>query len=151
MNLKKLLFLAFAFAIFSSCSKDDPIELIEQYVSDNNLDVQITDEGLYYVIENEGTGQRPTQTDNVKVHYRGELLNGTPFDANQGTPESQVTPFNLQGVIPGWTIGIPLFKEGGNGLLIIPPSLGYGNNPPGGSIIGNNEVLVFEVKLLEVL
>jgi len=149
MNFKNLLFVILVLGIFASCSKDDPETVIQQYITDNNLTTQVTSEGLHYIIENEGTGQRPDITNEVKVHYKGSLIDGSVFDGNQSTAVSQVTPFPLSQVIEGWQIGIPLFKEGGEGLLIIPPDLAYGSNPPT-SAIPKNAVLVFEVKLLDV-
>lgn len=149
--MKKLLFFALVFGFLTSCSKDDPDTLIQQYISDNNLTVEKTSEGLYYVIEKEGTGERPIATDDVRVHYKGTFLNGDVFDSNLSTPENRVFEFNLSEVIEGWAIGIPLFKEGGEGLLIIPPELAYGENPPRGSAIGKNEVLVFEIKFLGIV
>lgn len=157
MTVKKLLFIALAIGFLASCQKSDEkiaenaVEDIEAYLEANNLDAQITPEGLYYVIDEEGNGDRPTSSSSVKVRYRGELLDGTLFDGNQGAAASNIPYFSLRQVIPGWTLGIPLFREGGNGLLIIPPNLGYGNNPPAGTVIGRNEVLVFEVDLLDVL
>ncbi len=150
MNLKNLFFLLITIGLFTACSKEDPQETIDKYIADNNLDAQSTDEGLYYVIEKEGTGKRPVFNSDVKVHYEGSLTNGSVFDGNLSTPISNVGYFNLTRVISGWQLGIPLFKEGGEGLLIIPPDLGYGSNPPGGSGIPKNAVLVFEVKLLDV-
>jgi len=150
MNYKNLFILLIAIGLFSSCSKEDPQETIDQYIADNNLDAQVTDEGLYYVIEREGTGKRPIITSDVKVHYKGFLTDGSVFDGNQATPISNVGAFNLTRVIRGWQVGIPLFKEGGEGLLIIPPDMGYGGNPPAGSGIPKNAVLIFEVELLDV-
>ncbi len=150
MNVKNLLFLVLAIGLFTACSKEDPQVTIDNYIAENNLDAQSTDEGLYYVIDKEGTGKRPVSNSDVKVHYKGSLTDGTDFDGNQSTPVADVRPFNLQQVISGWQLGIPLFKEGGEGLLIIPPDLGYGSNPPSGSGIPKNAVLVFEVKLLDV-
>jgi len=140
-----------AAGLFSACSKDDPDTLIQQYISDNNLTVEQTNEGLYYVIDVEGTGDQPVETDEVRVVYKGTLLNGDVFDSNQGIPENEVVGFNLQNAIRGWAIGITQFREGGEGLLIIPPELAYGENPPLGSIIGKNEPLIFEVKILEIV
>ncbi|MFT5602342.1 MAG: FKBP-type peptidyl-prolyl cis-trans isomerase FkpA, partial [Flavobacteriales bacterium] len=48
-----------------------------------------------------------------------------------------------------WTEGIPYFKEGGSGILLIPSHLGYGKS--GTSGIPGNSVLIFDVKLIEVL
>ena len=110
----------------------------------NNLQAEKSPSGLYYIIENEGTGLNPTTTDQVRVAYKGYFLNGTVFD--QSAPEG--ISFNLQQVIPGWTEGITYFKEGGSGMLLIPSHLGYGfldyRGIPGGS------VLIFEIDLIKV-
>ena len=149
--MKKLLFFALVIGFLTSCSKEDPDTLIQQYISDNNLTAEKTSEGLYYVIEKEGTGNHPTITDDVLVHYRATFLNGDEFDSNLSTPAGQISALNLSEAIGGWAIGLPLFKEGGEGILIIPPDLAYGENPPRGSAIGKNEVLVFEIKFLGIL
>jgi FKBP-type peptidyl-prolyl cis-trans isomerase FkpA len=119
-------------------------ETIEAYILDNGLDAQKTESGLYYVIEEEGTGIQPTSTSDVTVAYTGYFTDGTVFD------ESDVEGYstNLQYVIDGWTEGIPYFKEGGSGMLLIPAHLGYGNYDyygiPGGS------VLIFDITLISV-
>ncbi|MEO9571299.1 MAG: FKBP-type peptidyl-prolyl cis-trans isomerase [Polaribacter sp.] len=117
---------------------------ILQYIEDNNLTATKTESGLYYVINNEGTGAQPTNTSNVTVAYKGSFLNGTVFD------ESTVSgaTFNLNEVIEGWTEGLQLFKEGGDGILLIPYTLGYGEY--GYSSIPGYTVLAFDVKLISV-
>ena len=80
-----------------------------------------TSSGLYYVIEVEGTGTQPTAASTVNVDYRGYLTDGTVFDQT-----ATGTTFNLGDVIKGWQEGIPLFKEGGKGKLLIPSALAYG-------------------------
>ena len=104
-----------------------------------------TDSGLYYVINNEGTGSSyPTSNSNVTVAYKGYFLDGTVFDESDADGIS----FNLNQVIPGWTEGITYFKEGGDGILLIPYNLGYG-------VYGNNtiprvSVLIFDVNLKSI-
>jgi FKBP-type peptidyl-prolyl cis-trans isomerase len=95
----------------------------------------------------EGTGKMPKATDTVSVHYRGTLLNGTPFDSSydRGMP----TTFPVNGVIRGWTEALQLMKVGSKWQLFIPAELAYGANPPGGPIEPNS-LLVFEVELLGV-
>lgn len=144
--------LAILFIFFISCGNDDkPVDYvslndkqIQDYLSANNLQAEKTASGLYYIIENEGTGGQPTATSQVRVAYKGYFLNGSVFD--QSTSEG--VSFNLQQVIKGWTEGITYFKEGGSGLLLVPSHLAYGPRNymgiPGGS------VLVFEIDLLEV-
>ncbi|AUC20797.1 MULTISPECIES: FKBP-type peptidyl-prolyl cis-trans isomerase [Polaribacter] len=117
---------------------------ILQYIEDNNLTATKTESGLYYVVNNEGTGTQPTSSSNVTVAYKGTFLNGTIFD------ESSVSgvAFNLNGVIEGWTEGIPYFKEGGEGILLVPYTLGYGEN--GYNTIPGYTPLAFDIKLISV-
>lgn len=130
-----------------SCNDQDQAdeELIVEYIAENELDARVTEEGLFYVIDEEGTGDRPTIASTVTVDYEGLTLDGSKFDSSydRGVPAT----FPLTGVIRGWQIGIPLFREGGSGTLLIPSDMAYGNNPPPGSGIGRNEVLLFNVEL----
>ena len=152
MNMKQLSMILFVFFLFSfnACKKDDElnqseqlvadIEKIEAYLKAHNLEAEKTNSGLYYIITTEGSGSHPTATSNVTVQYTGRLLDdGTEFDS--GTQS-----FNLTGVIPGWTEGIPKFKKGGRGQLFIPSYLGYGTT--GSYSIPANAVLIFDIHLI---
>ncbi len=119
-------------------------DIIQKYLKDNNLEAQKTASGLYYIVEKEGTGEIKPNYD-VNVHYEGTLLDGSKFDSSydRGKPAH----FGLRRVIPGWTEGIPLFKNGGKGILLIPSKLAYG--PRGaGAKIPPNSVLKFKVEVL---
>lgn len=135
---------------FSACTKqsEKDEELILEYISANNLDALSTSEGLYYIINEEGTGDRPAVTDEVLVDYEGYLLDGSVFDSSYD--RGQPAMFFLNQVILGWQIGIPYLREGGSAKLIIPSELGYGDSSPS-SAIPKNSVLVFDVELIEVL
>ena len=136
--------------LFISCSKKDTnfepqTEAdILQYIEDNNLNATRSNSGLYYVINNEGSGARPTSTSNVTVDYKGYFLDGVVFDESNSNGIS----FRLNEVIQGWTEGITYFKEGGNGILLVPYNLGYGESGRG-SIPGGS-VLIFDIRLLSV-
>jgi FKBP-type peptidyl-prolyl cis-trans isomerase len=110
--------------------------------------VKTTKSGLQYKIVKEGTGKSPSATDTVLVHYRGTLLDGTEFDSSYKRNEPISFPLNR--VIPGWTEGLQLLKEGGKAILYIPSDLAYGERGTPGGPIGPNETLVFEVELLKV-
>ena len=149
--MKNTLF-ALAIILFVSCSKDNEIidytaendQEIAAYIATNNLNAQKSSSGLYYVIDDIGTGSNPIPTDRVKVSYKGYLTDGTVFD--ESTEEG--VSFNLQQVIIGWTEGITYFKEGGTGKLLIPEHLAYGSRDYNGIPAGS--VLIFDIELIYV-
>jgi FKBP-type peptidyl-prolyl cis-trans isomerase FkpA len=114
------------------------------YIEANDLVAERSASGLYYVINELGTGATPTPSSNVTVAYRGYFTNGSTFD--ESPPEG--ISFNLNQVIPGWTEGITYFKEGGNGILLIPSRLGYGDRGRGS--IPGGAVLIFDIDLRSV-
>jgi FKBP-type peptidyl-prolyl cis-trans isomerase len=110
--------------------------------------IQIDPSGIQYKIISKGSGPKPLPTDVVKVHYHGTKIDGTIFDSSvdRGSP----TEFPLNRVIKGWTIGVGLMNVGSKYILYIPSELAYGTNPRQGGPIKPNEVLIFEVELLEI-
>lgn len=117
---------------------------IEAYVKKNNLKGEFTPEGIFYSIENAGSGENPTAENTVKASYKGYLLNGSVFDDSKGNP----IEFQLNRVVKGWKIGIPKFKKGGSGKLIIPSEMGYGEQSPSPELPANS-ILVFDIKLVD--
>ena len=109
--------------------------------------VHTTASGLQYKVLKEGIGRTPKATDTVKVNYRGTLLDGTEFDSSY--KRNQPIEFALNQVIPGWTEGVQLMKEGAKYEFVIPSKLAYGRRGAGG-VIGPDETLIFEVELLSV-
>ncbi len=109
--------------------------------------VQVTESGLQYSIITAADGARPKPTDEVSVHYRGTLIDGTEFDSSysRGAP----TSFTLNQVIPGWTEGLQLMSIGSKYRFVIPYELAYGERGAGGQI-GPFETLIFEVELIEI-
>jgi FKBP-type peptidyl-prolyl cis-trans isomerase len=110
--------------------------------------VKTTESGLQYEIITEGTGEIPKDTDRVRVHYHGTLIDGTVFDSSvdRGEPAT----FGVNQVIKGWTEALQLMPVGSKWKVYIPAELAYGERGAG-SDIGPNSTLIFEVELLEIV
>jgi FKBP-type peptidyl-prolyl cis-trans isomerase FkpA len=123
----------------------------EKFLADNakKPNVQTTDSGLQYQVLTQGEGAKPTAEQTVRVHYKGELLDGTTFDSSYDRGEPAV--FALNQVAPGWAEGVQLMPVGSKYKLWIPSKLGYGEQGTPGGPIGPNATLVFEVELLEIV
>lgn len=135
---------------------------IEAYAAEKGLNVQKTDNGLYYVIEKEGTGDAVTPGTTMYVNYAGYLLDGTLFDTswkeiakannvfNEGRPYEPL-PVNvgMGQVIPGWDEGLMLLKKGSKGKFLIPSPLAYGE-AGAGAMIPSNSILIFDVEVVDV-
>jgi FKBP-type peptidyl-prolyl cis-trans isomerase FkpA len=150
--MKKLfgpLILALIVGLFS-CKKDEAdqldrdLEVIKTWLAENGLEAASTASGLHYIVEAPGFGNHPGPGSQVTVAYRGMLTNGKVFDESAATG----IRFGLNQVIPGWKEGIPLFREGGRGKLIIPSVLGYGASAAGE--IPPNSVLIFDIHLIAI-
>ena len=109
--------------------------------------VKTTASGLQYLTTKEGSGKAPAANSMVKVHYTGKLVDGTVFDSS--VERGEPIEFPLNQVIPGWTEGLQLMKEGGKATLYIPSQLGYGQQGVPGTIPPNS-TLIFDVELIEV-
>ena len=137
--------------LFASCAKrkaekqaEKDEQIIQDYLQTMGLTSSKTDEGLHYIINQQGTGDYPSSISNVTVAYKGYFTDGSVFDES---PSAGVT-FNLQNVIEGWTIGIPKYREGGDGILLIPSALAYGTS--GSGSVAANTVLIFDVELIGI-
>lgn len=122
----------------------------EKYLAENarKEGVITTASGLQYMVLKEGTGRNPKATDRVKCHYEGMLVDGTLFDSSvqRGEPAT----FGLNQVIPGWTEGVQLMKEGAKYRFFIPYQLGYGEHGSAGAI-PPYAALIFDVELISIV
>ena len=110
--------------------------------------VLTTESGLQYLVIKEGTGPTPQATDQVRVHYRGTLIDGTKFDSSydrRGLP----AVFPVGRVIRGWQEVLKLMKVGAKWKIFIPSDLAYGEGGRG-NLIGPNATLIFEMELLGI-
>lgn len=124
---------------------EDGIAFLEE--NKNREGIITTESGLQYEIITEGTGKSPSATDIVNCHYHGTLLDGTVFDSSVDRGEH--AEFGLDKVIPGWTEGVQLMKEGSKYKFYIPTELAYGARGTRG-VVQPNMTLIFDVELFEI-
>lgn len=145
-----------AFALTTGCtnakessSVTDPFETYLPW--DASADnIQTTETGLQYIVLKEGKegGKTPTADDTVRVNYDGRVPSGAKFDSSYD--RGQPSMFQVNRVIPGWTMGLQLMSEGDEYLFYIPNVLAYGNGDRG-DVIKAGDDLIFRVELIEVV
>jgi FKBP-type peptidyl-prolyl cis-trans isomerase len=157
-----------------ACDKDDDkkeVEIVDIEVMDleDYVDLYFPGaepvDGMYVIIEEEGTGEIPFDGDFLYAYYVGKLLDkapseATPFDTLHQRPdvlpgEKSLVSFKMnmdkeatRTFIPGWYSGFAQLKRGSKAVFLIPDSLAYGDDRRG--IIPPNAALMFEVELINV-
>jgi FKBP-type peptidyl-prolyl cis-trans isomerase len=96
-----------------------------------------------------GTGATAVVGDVVTLHYN-LTVNGNKIDSSydRGTPIT--FQLGVGATIPGFEMGVLGMKVGGKRQVVVPPALGYGNQPPAGSGIPSNATLNFDIELLAI-
>jgi FKBP-type peptidyl-prolyl cis-trans isomerase FklB len=107
--------------------------------------VLVLPSGVQYKILKAGDGKKPVDTDDVVCEYRGTLLDGTEFEK---TDPGKPATFKVAGLIPGWREALKLMPVGSTWQLFVSPEQAYGAR--GSGLVGANELLMFEVRLLAI-
>lgn len=119
---------------------------IQNYLDSTGLEMEKTEDGLYYSILEEGSGEEYIKyKDQVTFHYKGSFLNGNTF---QVIDENNPLNFKVNQLIIGWQDALMMLKKGGRIHIIIPPQLGYANKASG--LIPANTILMYELTVLDV-
>ncbi len=132
----------------AALSNQDSLSL-EAYIKNQQIEAELTEEGLFYHIEEYGSGDYAKPGNYVMIKYKGSLLNGTVFDES---PEDEPYVFQLgyRQVILGKEIGLTFFQVGSKGRLFVPSELGYGRNGAG-KMVPPNASLIYEIELLQIM
>lgn len=126
---------------------------ILNYAIDNGLDLEKTNSGLFYRIDQPGEGKFVSWGNKIEAHYKGYFLDGKVFDSSykKGKP----LEFYVGNMIDAWNEGLQLLKPGGKMLLITPSTMGYGEKgittPKGDELIPANSILVFEIEVIQIV
>lgn len=126
---------------------------IQAYLDSNNIDVDSTSTGLYYIENELGTGEQVENGSTVTIWYTGYYLDGRVFDSNiDGS--AFIVSLPSENLIDGWVEGLKLMKEGGKATLIVPHYLAYGAegyyDNRGRTIVPPYKTLLFDVWVADV-
>ncbi len=147
MKFNLFLFVSFTLIGLSCTSNNaDSYDGISEYLTANKLVITDTLSGVFVSVVNEGSKEKPqiATTKSITFKVIGEYLDGTIFDNNNS---ELATTINMGVMLEGLRIGITKFGRGGSGTIIVPPSLGFGSNPPRG--VRANATLAFKIELID--
>ncbi|MGP1514969.1 MAG: FKBP-type peptidyl-prolyl cis-trans isomerase [Bacteroidales bacterium] len=133
---------------------------IEDYIKNNGWDNKIV-EGIYVKHLNKGIGTKAKDGDKVKIHYIGQLLDGTCFDTSVESVARENNLYNVQRkyeplefvigkgqMIKGFEIAAKQLNKGGKAIVLLPSSLAYGNRDMG--VIKPYSPLLFTIEMIEI-
>ncbi len=134
-------------AVSAHSSDQDPISL-ESFLKEHYPQAQKAEEGLYYVIDEQGNGQKPKEADYVVLEFEGKKLDGTIFDKTDDEPF--VFQVGYRQVIKGWDKGVQLFSVGSKVKIFLAPQLAY-DKVGAGKLVPPDTPVMFELEILKIL
>jgi FKBP-type peptidyl-prolyl cis-trans isomerase FkpA len=142
--MKAFPFVLLGLALLSSACKGNDVSVVVPTAPTLNVAFSATDLRA-------GAGAAATSGRLAQVRYAGWIYSPNAADNKGSQFDAGTFTFTVgTGVIPGFSQGVTGMQIGGIRRIVIPPNLGYGNNPPSNSGIRPNETLLFEVELLAV-
>ncbi|GGY76272.1 peptidylprolyl isomerase [Streptomyces olivaceoviridis] len=104
-----------------------------------------------YVLEGDGPELKADQT--ILCQFQGLVWDsGKTFQRTYGSGRlSQFSLEQMQQAVKGLAQGLTGKKVGSRVLIVVPPDLGYGDNPPSGGVIKKDATLVFTVDILAAM
>ncbi len=134
-------------ATFRTYTED--IREIDSYLTANDLVADTTASGLRYILHSDSTDRRPDLCDVATVSYTGYFPNADTTIVFDASGEQDFT-FDLgSNLVEGWREGLLLLSETDSMTILMPSYLGYGLSPPANSEIPENQILIFDIKLIE--
>ncbi|MCX7728037.1 MAG: FKBP-type peptidyl-prolyl cis-trans isomerase [Bacteroidia bacterium] len=127
--------------------KEEELQKLDEYIKNNKITVKPTNSGLYFIELKKGKGEKITSNTIVKVHYRGELTDGTVFDSSEGKEPIEIT-VGVGEVIPGWDEALQMMQKGSKAKIILPSSIAYGKQQAGP--IPPYSTLIFTLEVVDV-
>ena len=106
--------------------------------------------GLRYIIEKQGTGEKPSPGKIAVVNYKGMLLSGKVFDNSDMLGGPQNFPVGVGRLLPGMDQALLDMSIGEKRIVIIPPNLAFGAAGMGNGVIPPYSFIVLEMELVGI-
>ena len=125
--------------------------ILKRFIEEEKIDVELTEEGFYYIQIKKGDGPRVKEGDVVMIDYEGKFLNGLFFDSTKkrNQPFEFVYGSELQ-VIKGLESAVGMMHEGDKAIVIIPSKLAFGESGSSTGIIPPFTSVIYEVEVLKI-
>ncbi|MCK5536289.1 MAG: FKBP-type peptidyl-prolyl cis-trans isomerase [Bacteroidales bacterium] len=131
-------------------NKNKELDLMNEYIANNNITEKPTSSGLYIIYKNKGNGAKTVEGKKVSVHYTGTYINGEKFDSSVDRNEPFEFVLGAKQVIPAWDETVAQLSVGDKVDIIAPSSIAYGERghqagiPPYSTLLFEIEVLSIE-------
>ncbi|MBO4738251.1 MAG: FKBP-type peptidyl-prolyl cis-trans isomerase [Bacteroidales bacterium] len=122
---------------------------LQQYIQENNITVEPTESGLYFIQTQEGKGPKAEDGNNITVHYVGKFLDGTTFDSSVDRGEPMQVELGSQPFIAGFEEAVKMMNAGSKATVIMPSNIAYGPSSPY-SPIPPFTTLVFDLEMISI-
>jgi len=123
--------------------------LIDIHLEEQGIIPMEFESGIRYVIREEGAELQPQKGDEVSIHYKGYMLDGTEFNSTYDTDEPATFTLGAKRVIPAWEEGVATMSLGAKYTFYVPSQYAYGVRGMEG-IVEPNTVVVYDIELLEI-
>lgn len=127
----------------------EDISLIDIYLEEQGLIGMELESGIRYIVQNEGSGNKPEKGDKVLIHFNGYLLDGTQFDSSYDRNDPYEFILGERSVIMGWEESVAEMPLGSKITFYIPSELAYRERGLG-ELVDPNTVVVFDLELLDI-
>lgn len=146
IGLFVLLYTITSCSTYSDRDLDSFDQQIQNHLDSTGIEMERTEDGLYYSIIEEGEGEEYIgYKDQITFYYKGSFLDGNSF---QAISKNDPLKFTVSQLIIGWQDALMMLKKGGRIHIIIPPQLGYADKSS--DVIPANTILMYELEVLDV-
>ena len=126
--------------------RQSQLDLLNKYITDNNISTTPTSTGLYHIVLSKGKGNQPKPGEMCEVHLKVEAI-GVDFTLYDNFEIEPIfieygKPFDTDGLMEG----LGLMKEGEVAQLIVPSEIGVGKDGKEGAVPPYSTI-VYKVKL----